>query len=105
MEDNTALNLLTEEEYDKLSDEERQAVFEILNDMVDKNTIDKESLYDNLYYKDYDEIPVDFETFISDDRYLGKSTRNGTFLYPFWHEEAKKIFSRTGSAVSVRMVS
>ena len=94
MGDNIALNFITEEEYNELSDSERQAVFDILNDITGTQIKDN-TLYDDLYYADYDEIPVDFETFISDDRYLGKSTRNGTFLYPFWHEEAKKIFSRT----------
>ena len=92
MEDNFSLDYLSSKEYSELSENEKQAVVEILNDVSKNNSDD---LYDQLYYQDYDEIPVDFETFISDDRYLGKTTRHGEFLYQFWHEESKKIFART----------
>lgn len=79
------------EAYEKLSDEEKKAVCQILQEM----TSGKDSpSYEQLYYADYDEIPVSFEQFITDDYYLGKSTRNGEFLYPFWKKESTKIFNR-----------
>jgi len=79
-------------EYENLSKEEKDAVDQILREIAKNST---SSSYESLYYIDYDEIPVDFDTFISDDQYLGKSTRNGQFLYPFWKNETKKIFSRS----------
>lgn len=90
---NDSFDYLSGEEFSKLSLEEQNAVAQILKELS-KNT-DNSDVYKDLYYQDYEEIPVDFETFLSNDRYLGKSTRNGHFLYPFWHNEAKKIFSRT----------
>lgn len=83
---------LSPEGYLSLSDEERKVVDEVL-ESVAKGSLEE---YDRLYYSDYDEIPVDFNTFIRDDNYLGKSTRNGEFLYPFWRSEIPKIF-RSGS--------
>jgi peptidoglycan biosynthesis protein MviN/MurJ (putative lipid II flippase) len=38
----------------------------------------------------YERVPVDIETFIMDDYYLGQSMRDS--LYPFWLDELKKIF-------------
>lgn len=74
--------------YDTLRPEEKEAVDEVLKQLASGST----DLLDQLYSKDYDEIPVDFNTFITDDKYLGKSTRNGQFLYPFWRKEDQKIF-------------
>lgn len=84
---------ISPEAYLKLSDEERRAVDEVLLEVAKGN----EDSYNQLYYSDYEEIPVSFEQFISDDNYLGKSTRNGQFLYPFWRREVPKIF-RSGSS-------
>lgn len=78
------------EGYESLTDEEKQAVDLVLAEMANDNF----SNYEALYYADYDEIPVDFITFITDDNYLGKSTRHGQFLYPFWKNESVKIFNR-----------
>lgn len=41
----------------------------------------------------YREIPVDVDTFISDPKYLGRSTGNGEFIYPFWKEKLNYIFN------------
>ena len=79
------------EAYEKLSDEEKVAVEEVLNNIASGDS----TLLDQLYYKDYDEKPVDFLTFIKDDKYLGRSTRNGEFLYPFWRKEISKIFNKS----------
>ena len=84
---------ISPEAYLKLSDVERKAVDEVLLEVAKGS----EDSYNQLYYSDYEEIPVSFEQFISDDNYLGKSTRNGQFLYPFWRREVPKIF-RSGSS-------
>lgn len=79
------------EYYNSLSEEEKSAVNDIIGEIANKGSYES---YEQLYYADYDEIPVDFITFVSDDRYLGRSTRNGKFLYDFWKQEATKIFNR-----------
>lgn len=76
--------------YNKLSEEEKSVVDQVLEELA---TGELSKTYENLYYADYDEIPVDFVTFIKDDNYLGKSTRNGTFLYDFWKKELSHIFA------------
>lgn len=82
--DNTLLNTLNEQE--------REVALSILNEL--KNKGESETLND-LKYADYKEIPVDIETFLTDDRYLGKAwkdIRGNSLLYPFWLEQLKKIF-------------
>lgn len=40
----------------------------------------------------YTELPVDIDTFIEDDHYIGKSTRNGKLIYPFWRQKLREMF-------------
>lgn len=40
----------------------------------------------------YTELPVDIDTFIEDDHYIGKSTRNGESIYPFWRQKLREMF-------------
>lgn len=84
-------------EYDKLSQEEQEAVREVLKD----TSVGIDLSYEELYYSDYKEIPVDFITFITDDHYLGKATRHGEFLYPFWKKEIPKIFASGTNEVAL----
>ena len=49
--------------------------------------------YNNIWLSDYKEIPVSIDRFISDDMYLGKSTRNGDAIYPYWKKVLDDIFS------------
>mgnify|MGYP003291086008 CR=1 FL=1 len=75
-----------------LSEAERQEVLRILNEMADTGTSPS---YVKLLQEDYDEIPVDIETFLTDPKYLGKGLVNeeGKFtVFPFWVEVLKKIF-------------
>lgn len=76
-------------QYMELSQSEKDVIAEVLAQMIDGDT----SVYEQLYYADYREIPVSFEQFISDDNYLGKATRNGEFIYPFWRKECPKIIA------------
>lgn len=78
--------------YRNLSESEKLAVDQVLEEYSKSGM--SETL-EALYNADYDETPVDFITFITDDQYLGRSTRNGQFLYPFWKQEMTRIFSRT----------
>ena len=40
----------------------------------------------------YTELPVDIDTFIEDDHYIGKSTRNGQSIYPFLRQRLREMF-------------
>ena len=40
----------------------------------------------------YTELPVDIDTFIEDDHYIGNSTRNGKMNYPFWRQRLREMF-------------
>ena len=43
----------------------------------------------DLWYSDYDEIPVDIDTFLDNPDYLGEA---GASVYPQWREELRNIF-------------
>ena len=75
-----------------LSEEERAIAISILNDLSTKG---ESKAYEELLYKDYKEIPVDIETFLTDDRYLGlawKDAKGKSKVYPFWMNVLKEIF-------------
>ena len=75
-----------------LSEEERKVALEILKQYSKEG---KSELYDSLKYVDYDEIPVDINTFLHDKKYLGNALydQDGRFtLFPYWEEKLKDIF-------------
>lgn len=88
---------ISPEGYNNLSDAERQSVNAILEEMSQGKT----DAYNELYYSDYEEIPVDFITFINDPRYLGNSTKSGSLVYDFWKKEGSRIV--TGDEVEVAL--
>lgn len=49
--------------------------------------------YNDIWLADYIEIPVDIDTFITSDRYLGRTNRNGEAVYPYWRKVLHEIFS------------
>lgn len=75
-----------------LSEEERKVALEILKQYSKEG---KSELYDSLKYVDYDEVPVDINTFLHDKKYLGNALydQDGRFtLFPYWEEKLKDIF-------------
>ena len=68
----------------KLTDEEKQIVKQILMDVSNKG---KSDTLTELYYEDYEEIPVDLETFLCDEKYLGNYTNFGRDIYDTWKKE------------------
>ena len=68
----------------KLSEDERKVVRQILLDVSSKGKSEKLT---ELYYEDYEEIPVDLETFLCDEMYLGKYTNYGKDIYDTWKKE------------------
>lgn len=66
-----------------LSEEERKVALEILKQYSKE---EKSELYDSLKYVDYDEVPVDINTFLHDKKYLGNALydQDGRFtLFPY----------------------
>lgn len=79
--------------FESLNEKEKAVALKILNEMQDNNGIS--NTYTNLIKQDYDEIPVDIETFLHDEQYLGKGLidEEGRFtVFPYWVETLKKIF-------------
>lgn len=77
---------------DNLSEQEKEYVLKILNELETNG--DSQTLNDFIY-DDYEEIPVDIETFLRSPKYLGKglTTEDGKFtVFPYWIETLKKVF-------------
>lgn len=75
-----------------LSEQEKAEVLKILQEFSKSG---KSDTYNDILYEDYEEIPVDIETFLKDPNYLGKGLVNeeGKFtVFPYWVETLKKIF-------------
>lgn len=76
-----------------LSDEEKEYLVKILSEYSSEGS---SGTLESIYYEDYDEIPVDIRTFITDDRFLGKSFKSDKgelLVYPFWMDVLEAIFS------------
>lgn len=79
-------------ELQNLSESERKAALEILKQFSKQGKSDK---FNDLIYEDYEEIPVDIETFVDDYNYLGNAwhdNQGNSKLYPYWRKELRKIF-------------
>ena len=91
--DNKDMNELYNQDILKsLSDDERAIALSILKELGESG---ESSTYNDLIFSDYNEIPVDIETFLTDDNYLGKAWKDAggkSKLYPFWLDTLKKIF-------------
>ena len=89
---NIDLTKISEEYLAGLSEEERASVLAIVKEVAEKGNSDT---LNNILLADYKEAPVDIETFLTDDKYLGQAWKDATGklkLYPFWLETLKKIF-------------
>lgn len=75
-----------------LSPAERDCALKILQQYA---TTGISELFNDLKYAEYNEIPVDIETFITNDLYLGQAWKDATGklkLYPFWLDVLKELF-------------
>lgn len=75
-----------------LNEDEKRVVLSILQEYENDGY---SKTYNDLLYSDYKEIPVDIETFLTDDNYIGlawKDLEGKSKLYPFWLEQLKKLF-------------
>lgn len=76
--------------YKSCSTEERRylkLILEELSDFGDSPT------YRDIWLADYREIPVSIDTFLDDDTFLGKVTRNGKAIYPTWRNAMRDVFN------------
>ena len=76
--------------YNTMSAEEKaylRLILEELSEYGYSNT------YNEVWLSDYKEIPVDIDTFIESDYYLGRTNRNGQGVYPYWREVMTDLFT------------
>lgn len=76
--------------YNSLNEAEQKTLTKILEELAETG---ESETYEKVWLEDYEEIPVDIDTFLEDPRYLGNATNNGTQIYPFWREQLRKIFA------------
>lgn len=80
------------EELNNLSASEKELALKILSEYSNTGN---SSTYNELLFSDYEEIPVDIETFLHNKRYLGRGLINeeGKFtVYHYWEDTLKKLF-------------
>lgn len=80
-----------------LNEDEKQLALEILKEYSQEG---QSAILDDLKYSDFEEIPVDIMTFISDDKYLGRGLysvdeftgERKCTVFPYWLEKLQEIF-------------
>jgi len=75
--------------YQSSTEDEQRYLRKILEEIRDYGD---SPTYRDIWLADYKEIPVDIDTFVEDERYLGKTNRNGEAVYPFWRVTLREIF-------------
>ena len=76
------------EELESLTDQEREILFNMVKEL---NEYGASNTLKSIWYEDYEEVPVDIDTFIDDERFLGNAL--GDTLYPFWRDVLRKLFA------------
>ena len=90
-------NEINLEQLNSLSPEERALALEILKEYSLEG---QSAILEDLKYSDFEEIPVDIMTFISEEKYLGKGLyivddftgERKCTVFPYWLEKLKEIF-------------
>lgn len=76
--------------YNSCNETERILFKSILEEMQDKGY---SQTLEQIWLKDFVEVPVSIDQFISDDKYLGGTNNNGQMIYPFWRKTLNDIFT------------
>ena len=76
--------------YNNMSDEEKKYLKLILEEL---STYGYSNTYNEVWLADYKEIPVDIDTFIESDYYLGRTNRNGQGVFPYWRQVMRDLFN------------
>lgn len=77
---------------DGLTEEEKSVVFSVLKEYQTTGTSQQ---FEQLLLQDYREIPVDIDTFVDDNNYLGYAwhdAEGNSKLYPFWRNRLHELF-------------
>lgn len=75
--------------FDSCSKDEQDILMKIL---IELSETGESKTYRELWLADYKEIPVDIDTFLNSDTYLGRTNSNGADVYPFWRKELQTFF-------------
>lgn len=75
--------------YNSVPTKEKEYLKKILEEIAEYGYSDT---YNQVWLSDYKEIPVDIETFLTSEEYLGNTTRNGEAIYPYWWTVFHDIF-------------
>ena len=76
-----------------LTKDERSYLDTIIEELSESGSSEALS---ELWSTDYDQIPVDIRTFITDPYYLGNSftdDEGNSLIYPYWVDTLEKVFS------------
>lgn len=76
------------EQFNKLSADSKKVILQIVSELKEGKT----DTFREVYLVDYEEIPVSIDEFICNPMYLGKSTRNGESIFPYWRKKYREIF-------------
>lgn len=85
---------------DSLNPEELEVLIQLLS------SDDSNQLIEQVYSIDYEELPVDFYTFITDPDYLGNSlidSEGNLLLYDYWVKTLSKIFAPDSSYFEIAL--
>lgn len=88
-EEYESLPIRIQQIFDTCRDEEKHYLIQILQELSETGS---SPTYDTLWLQDYVELPVDLDTFLCDDYYLGQTNRNGAAIYPYWKRSMHDIF-------------
>ena len=72
---------------DSLTPVEREALISIMREVSEDGT---SSTVSEILSEDYEEFPVDIDTFLDDPQYIGGQLD----IYPFWRDKLREIFSK-----------
>lgn len=76
--------------YDSCSINEKKAFHAILQEIADKGY---SQTLEQVWLKDFTDVPVSIDRFITESEYLGETNRNGEMVYPFWRKSLREIFT------------
>lgn len=98
MQESTQLTDLIESY--RLTPEEREVLEQILFELNESGNEKSETL-DYLYNIDYEEVPVDIDTFVESRDYLGGVFDEGRGIYPYWRRKLREIFAPDSPYVEI----
>ena len=75
-------------ELESLNEQEKQMLIQMAKEFSEKGS---SNVLKSLWYEDYEEVPVDIDTFLDDPRYFGDVLEGS--IYPYWREMLRNIFA------------